>query len=69
MTDNTIAFGTADDQTSYGFQLQPIIFYNTEIFGGSYIGYNNLITYDWSASGSDAWQVPVGLTAGKTFIL
>ena len=24
MTDNTIAFGTADDQTSYGFQFQPV---------------------------------------------
>ena len=24
MTDNTIAFGTADDQTSYGFQIQPV---------------------------------------------
>lgn len=48
---------------------QPIVFYNAELFGGSYIGYNNSITYDWSASGSDAWQVPVGLTVGKTFIL
>ncbi|MFC1858739.1 hypothetical protein ACFL9U_12055 [Thermodesulfobacteriota bacterium] len=49
--------------------VQPIVFYNTELFGGSYIGYNNSITYDWSASGSNAWQLPVGLTAGKTFIL
>ena len=24
MTDNTIAFGTSDDQTSYGFQVQPV---------------------------------------------
>jgi hypothetical protein len=24
MTDNTVAFGTADDQTSYRFQLQPV---------------------------------------------
>jgi len=49
--------------------IQPIVFYNSELFGGSYIGYNNSITYDWSASGSDAWQVPVGITVGKTFIL
>lgn len=49
--------------------IQPIVFYNMKLFGGSYIGYNNSITYDWSASGSDAWQVPAGLTVGKTFIL
>ena len=49
--------------------IQPIVFLNTEFLGGSYIGYNNSITYDWSAKGSDAWQVPVGLTVGKTFIL
>ena len=24
MTDNTIAFGTSDDDTSYGFQIQPV---------------------------------------------
>jgi len=57
-------------QESYNLTtVQPIVFYNTELFGGSYIGYNNSITYDWSASGSNAWQVPVGLTVGKTFIL
>lgn len=49
--------------------LQPIVFYNTELFGsGSYIGYNNSITHDWSAPESDAWQVPLGLTVGKTLI-
>jgi hypothetical protein len=55
-----------------GFNLttvQPIVFYNTDLFGGSYIGYNNSITYDWSASESNAWQLPVGLTVGKTVIL
>lgn len=24
MTENTIAFGTTDDETSYGFQIQPV---------------------------------------------
>jgi len=26
------------------------------------------ITYDWSASVGDRWQVPLGLTVGKTFL-
>ena len=49
--------------------LQPIVFYNTDLFGGSYIGYNNSIVYDWESSSDDAWLVPAGLTVGKTFIL
>tara|TARA_R110000850_G_scaffold87602_8_gene188290 strand:+ start:3237 stop:4142 length:906 start_codon:yes stop_codon:yes gene_type:complete len=49
--------------------VQPIVFYNTSLFGGSYYGYNNSITYDWSATSRNAWQVPLGLTAGKAFIL
>ncbi|MEP2703401.1 MAG: hypothetical protein ABJQ71_18560 [Roseibium sp.] len=49
--------------------LQPIVLYNTEFLGGSYFGYNNSITYNWTAKSSDKWQVPVGLTVGKTFVL
>ena len=43
--------------------------YNLELFGGSYVGYNNSITYDWSGSSGNRWQVPVGAIAGKTFLL
>jgi len=49
--------------------LQPIVLYNTDLFGGSYFGYNNSVVYDWSAGSDEAWLVPAGLTAGKTFIL
>ena len=49
--------------------LQPIIFYNTDFLGGSYVGYNNSIVYDWEAPADDEWLVPAGLTVGKTFIL
>lgn len=49
--------------------LQPIVFYNMDLFGGSYVGYNNSIVYDWSAPKNEEWLVPVGLTAGKTFLL
>lgn len=75
-----VAFGFAGD-LSYGAVLghhwgqdgfnlttiQPIVMYNLELLGGSYVGYNNSITYDWDAD-SDPWQVPLGLTAGKTFL-
>ena len=49
--------------------LQPIVFYNLELFGGSYIGHNNSITLNWNADSGDHWQVPLGLTVGKTFLL
>ena len=49
--------------------VQPIVFYNSELFGGLYLGYNNSITYSWNAGSGDRWQVPVGLTLGKTFLL
>lgn len=78
---SAVAFGFAGD-LSYGAilgqhwgesdfsltMLQPIVFYNTGFLGGSYIGYNNSITYDWSASSGNRWQVPVGVTVGKTFL-
>ncbi len=54
-----------------GFSLttiQPIVMYNTEFLGGSYFGYNNSITHDWDADSGNAWQVPVGLTFGKTML-
>lgn len=51
--------------------IQPIVFYNMENFlGGSYVGYNNSLAYNWNADkGDEAWTVPVGLTLGKTWPL
>ena len=49
--------------------LQPILFYALEAFGGSYFGYSNAATYNWDATPSNRWQVPLGLTFGKTFII
>ena len=76
-----VVFGFAGD-LSYGgivghhfaendFSLttfQPIVMYNLDLFGGSYIGYNNSILYNWKASSGDAWTVPLGATFGKTFV-
>ncbi len=48
--------------------LQPILNYG--LGEGWYVGYNNVISYNWNASGNDeAWAVPLGLTAGKTSII
>ena len=49
--------------------LQPIVFYNIAALPGSYVGYNNSITYNWNADSGDRWQVPLGLTVGKTMAI
>ena len=52
--------------------VQPIVFYNLESpgIGAWFFGYNNSITYDWSVEdGAEEWEIPVGLTVGKTFVL
>lgn len=48
--------------------IQPIVMYNMELFGGSYIGYNNSILYNWKANSGSGWTVPLGATFGKTFV-
>ncbi|MCV6584250.1 MAG: hypothetical protein OIF47_01810 [Marinibacterium sp.] len=47
--------------------INPVLMYNSDLFGGSYLGYANTMTYTWDAPGSERWQVPVGVTFGKTF--
>jgi len=47
--------------------LQPIVYYNVSALPGSYVGYNNAITYNWDAGSGDRWQLPLGLTFGRTF--
>ena len=49
--------------------MQPIVFYNIAALPGSYAGYNNSITYNWNANSGDRWQVPLGLTVGKTMAI
>ncbi len=48
--------------------VQPIVNYSLESISGAYFGYNNSITYNWSAPERDAWQIPLGLTMGKTLL-
>ncbi|MEJ2285928.1 MAG: hypothetical protein P8X85_20325 [Desulfobacterales bacterium] len=49
--------------------IQPIVFYNLAALSGVYVGYNNSITYNWNADAGDRWQIPLGLTAGKTMAI
>ena len=49
--------------------IQPIVFYNLAALSGVYVGYNNSITYNWNADSGDRWQIPLGLTAGKTMAI
>ncbi|MEM1293784.1 MAG: hypothetical protein AAGH89_00370, partial [Verrucomicrobiota bacterium] len=41
--------------------------FETSMIGPWFLGYNNQITYDWNAE-DEAWQIPLGLTVGKTFL-
>lgn len=47
--------------------IQPIVFYNIPALPGHYLGYNNSITYNWDADSGNRWQLPLGLTFGRTF--
>lgn len=48
--------------------LQPIINYG--LGDGWYVGYNNVISYNWKApSGSERMLIPIGLMAGRTFVI
>jgi len=49
--------------------IQPIVLYNFPNSPGLYLGYNNAITYNPKATSGNKWQVPVGLTLGKSFLL
>ena len=60
-------WGDEDDFSQASTQL--IALYNFESIPGAYIGYNNLITYNWKASSGNELTLPIGLTIGKTFLV
>jgi hypothetical protein len=60
-TDNTIGFNSGEDDgvTNYNFKSVP----------GMTLSYNNMISFNWDADSGDEWNVPIGATLGRTFIL
>lgn len=55
-----------------GFSLatvQPIIYYNFPNLPGTYLGYNNSISYSWNAESGDKLTLPIGLTFGRTMLV
>lgn len=57
-----------EDDFSVG-TLQLIAMYNFPNSPGTYIGYNNAITFNWEATSSNKVTLPLGLTYGKTMLL
>jgi hypothetical protein len=49
--------------------IQPILLYNFPNAPGYYLGYNNSLTYNPEAESGNKWQVPLGLTVGRTLLL
>lgn len=49
--------------------LQAIALYNFESMPGTYLGYNNSITFNWEAESGNTTTLPVGATFGRTLLL
>lgn len=49
--------------------VQPFIYYNFKFWEGSYVYYNNVVSYDHKTKGGNgnSWTVPLGAGVGKTF--
>ena len=49
--------------------IQGILLYNFPQAVGYYLGYNNTMNYNRKATSGNKWQVPLGLTFGRTLLL
>jgi len=57
-----------EDNFSVG-TLQLTAMYNLPGSPGTYIGYNNALTFNWEASSGNKVTIPLGATFGKTMLL
>ncbi len=46
-----------------------MLYYNFKSVPGMSLSYNNMISYNWDADSGEEWNVPIGATLGRTFIL
>ncbi len=46
-----------------------MLYYNFKSVPGLTLAYNNMISYDWKGAGGNKWNVPIGATIGRTFVL
>ncbi len=51
------------------FTVQPFLWYNFESIPGLTLGYSNTSTYNWNAESDNKWNIPLGLTLGRTLAL
>ena len=49
--------------------LQRIAMYNFPNAPGTYVGYDNSITYNWNGTSGNRLTLPLGGVAGKTLLL
>ena len=49
--------------------IQPGIWWNSPTIPGLAIGYSNTITYNWNADSGQRWNIPLGVTVGRTLAL
>ena len=51
------------------FTVQPFLWYNFESIPGLALGYSNTATYNWNGESDNKWNIPLGLTLGRTLVL
>ena len=62
--------GHTEGQNDFSLSfMQPMLFYNVPGIEGMAVSYNNTISYNHNTDADNAWTVPLGMTASKTFVL
>ena len=49
--------------------IHPMIIYNFDAVPGLALGYNNMITYNHKATSGNKWNIPLGLTLSRTWVM
>ena len=46
-----------------------MLYYNFKSIPGMSLSYNNMISYNWEGDKDNKWNIPIGMTLGRTFVL